>query len=111
MIEQIILEHLAAKSITAYAEVPEGGGTPPFCIVEKTGGGSENHIRHATIAIQSYGTSLYNAARLNDQVIAAMEEILELPEIASCQLNSDYNFTDTAKKIYRYQAVFDAVHY
>ena len=40
-----------------------------------------------------------------------MDGITEKPEIAACRLNSDYNFTDTAKKKYRYQAVFDLVYY
>lgn len=111
MIENIILNHLTAAGITAYTEIPEGGGTPPFVVIQKTGGGEENHIRKATVAIQSYGASLYAAATLNEAVIAAMGGILAEPEIGACELNSDYNYTDTSKKIYRYQAVFELVHY
>ena len=40
-----------------------------------------------------------------------MGELPSHPEVASCRLNSDYNFTDTTKKQYRYQAVFDIVYY
>lgn len=111
MIEEIILNHLTAAGITAYTEIPEGGGTPPFVVIQKTGGGEEDHIRHATVAIQSYGATLYAAASLNEAVIAAMGDILAQPEIGACELNSDYNFTDTSKRIYRYQAVFELVHY
>ncbi len=111
MIEKLILDHLTAEGVTAHLEIPEGGGTPPFCVIEKTGGGQENYIRHATVAIQSYGASMYLAASLNEQVIQIMENIVSLPEIASCELNSDYNFADTTKKKYRYQAVFDLVYY
>lgn len=111
MIETIILEQLQGAGITAYMEIPEGGGTPPFAIVERTGGGTENLLRHATVAIQSYGASLYLAASLCEQVVAAMEGIVARPEVAACELNSDYNFTDTTKKLYRYQAVFDIVYY
>ena len=111
MIETIILDHLTSAGITAYMEIPEGGGAPPFCVVERTGGGEENRIRHATVAIQSYGESLYLAAELNGQIVRIMDGITEKPEIAACRLNSDYNFTDTAKKQYRYQAVFDLVYY
>ena len=111
MIEEIILNHLTAAGITAYTEIPEGGGTPPFVVIQKTGGGEEDHIRHATVAIQSYGATLYAAASLNEAVIAAMGDILARPEIGACELNSDYNFTDASKKIYRYQAVFELVHY
>ena len=111
MIEEIILEQLQDAGITAYTEIPEGGGTPPFAIVEKTGGGSENLLRKATVAVQSYGASLYLAASLNEQVIDAMESIVTRPEVSACELNGDYNFTDTTKKLYRYQAVFDVTFY
>ena len=111
MIEKTILDWLTDAGLTAYMEIPEGGGTPPFVVVERTGGGDENRIRSAMIAIQSYGATLYGAAELNERVLEIMDGIAELPEIAACDLNSDYNFTDTAKKIYRYQAVFDVVYY
>lgn len=111
MIEESILAQLTGAGITACMEIPEGGGTPPFAVIQKTGGGEENKLRHATIAIQSYGSSMYNAASLNETVISAMDGLPARPEVASCRLNSDYNFTDTTKKQYRYQAVFDVVYY
>lgn len=80
-----------------------------FIVVEKTGGYSENFIRHATLAIQSYGPSLYDAALLNEKVKEEMDAVIECPEIASSSLNSDYNYTDTGTKHYRYQAVYDLV--
>ena len=51
------------------------------------------------------------AAQLNEEVKEVMMTITILPSISSCRLNADYNFTDTTKKRYRYQAVFDLVHY
>lgn len=111
MIETIILNYLFAAGITAAMEVPEGGGTPPFVVIERTGGGESNLLRQATVAIQSYGASLYAAAALNDLVVKTMENLPELPSVASCDLNSDYNYTDIEKHQYRYQAVFDIVYY
>lgn len=111
MIEKLILDYLNSEGVTAFMEIPEGGGTPPFAIVQKTGGGEENQLRHATIAIQSYGSSMYDAASLNETVISAMKGLPARPEVASCRLNSDYNYTDTTKMQYRYQAVFDVVYY
>lgn len=111
MIEKTILEWLRSGGLTAYAEIPAGGGTAPFVVVEKTGGGAENRLRKATVAIQNYADSLALAAALNETVIDRMDGIAALPGIASCRLNSDYNYTDTAKKRYRYQAVFDIVYY
>lgn len=111
MIEETILSYLTERGFAAYTEVPEGGLTPPCVLIERTGGGLEDHIRRATVAIQSYGASLYAAASLNEIVIAAMAGITALPNVASCKLNSDYNFTDESKKLYRYQAVFNLVNY
>ena len=55
--------------------------------------------------------SLYEAAVLNDKVKEAMRDIVKLPSVSSCELNSDYNFTYTAMKAYRYQAVFVITYY
>ena len=55
--------------------------------------------------------SLFGAASLNERVKKVMENIIELDDICSCNLNSDYNYTDTGRKKYRYQAVFDITHY
>lgn len=54
---------------------------------------------------------MLEAARLNRRVKAAMERLREHPLISRVQLNSDYNFTDTAQKRYRYQAVYDLTFY
>ena len=63
------------------------------------------------MAVQSYAGSLLEAAQLNDQVKQAMDSLPELAGIGAARLNSDYNFTDTASKRYRYQAVYDVTHY
>lgn len=111
MIEKLILDYLNSEGVTALMEIPEGGGTPPFAIIQKTGGGEENRLRHATVAIQSYGASMYDAASLNERIVALMDGLAALPEVSACRLNSDYNYTDTTKMQYRYQAVFDVVYY
>lgn len=115
MIETIILNYLnglTGAPATAVAEIPAGGVTPPCWVIQKTGGGTiEGHVGTATLAIQSYGATLYEAAALNEALKTAMDGALALPEIARVELNSDYNFTDTTKKLYRYQAVYDIIHY
>ena len=113
MIEQLIYNFLTVRApFPVYMEVPEGGGTPPFAVIEKTGGGViDNHVWAATLAIQSYGGTLLEAAQTNELVKGLMAEAIELADVARCRLNSDYNFTDTTKKLYRYQAVFDIIHY
>ncbi len=111
MIEKIVLDYLnETLNVNAYMEIPNENETS-FVVIEKTGSGERNHIFDATIAVQSYGETLYEAALLNEEVKTAMDNIIELDEVCSCDLNSDYNFTDTTTKQYRYQAVFDLVHY
>ena len=111
MIEETILDYLSEK-IQVMVRMEEELDMPDeYVLVEKTGGGKTNHIRRATIAIQSYADSLYRAMQINEEVKEAMEDIVALDEISRCTLNSDYDYTDTTRKKYRYQAVFDIVHY
>ena len=115
MIETIILNYLnglTGAPATAVAEIPAGGVTPPCWVIQKTGGGTiEGRVCTATLAIQSYASTLHGAAALNETLKAAMAAAADLPQIARVELNSDYNYTDTTKKLYRYQAVFDIIHY
>ena len=111
MIELIVLNHLSsALDVPVGMEYPS---TPTGCFVvlEKTGSARENFLSRATFAIKSHGDTLLEAAQLNEQVKAAMDELDELPAICRSALNTDYNFTDTAQRRYRYQAVYDITHY
>lgn len=112
MIEETVLKYLTDKlDVPVYLEVPAKNVPDRFVVLEKTAGGIENFIQSATVAIQSYGESLYQAAVLNEKVKTAMLEIEGLPNISRCDLNTDYNFTDTETKRYRYQAVYDFIYY
>ncbi len=111
MIEATVLDYLAGQlAVPVYMERPEN---PPerYVLVEKLGGGQRNHIHSATLAIQSIAESMYQAALLNNTVKTAMEAAVACPEISSAKLNSDYNFTDTTTREYRYQAVYDLTYY
>ena len=111
MIETIVRNYLDdALDVSVFLEVPLN---PPetYVVIEKTGSSTENHIITAMLAIQSIAGSMYEAAELNEYVKEAMENIVELVEIGRCDCNSDYNYTDTRLKNYRYQAVFDIVYY
>lgn len=111
MIEKTILNHLScALDVPCYMERPaDASGT--FVLLEKTGESRENCISTAILAVQSYAPTLLEAADLNEQVKMSMFDAAQLPAVAAVQLNSDYNFTDTAMRNYRYQAVFDVTHY
>ena len=111
MIETILLEYLRGKlSVPVSMETPP---SPPaeFIVMEKTGGGRVDGICSAMFAVQSNAQSLARAAEINEQVKAAMDDADALPEIAAVHFNTDYNFTNTASKRMRYQAVFDVFHY
>lgn len=112
MIEKITKDYLSGEMypIPVHTEKPEH---PPdeYILIEKTGGGSENFISDARIAIQSYAGSLYRAAALNEEVKEKMKDIIILDSISKATLNSNYNYPDTTKKQHRYQAVYDLVFF
>ena len=112
MIEKIILDYLNEnlENVIAYMERPADPEVS-YILVEKTGGGESNPIYNATIAIQSIAESMYKAASLNEEIKDLMSGAISLDGVAKVELNSDYNFTDTSTKQYRYQAVFDITHY
>lgn len=110
MIEEIVRDYLNQNGINAYME--ENRNMPEeYVLVEKAGSSVTDHIPKATIIIQSYGKSLLKAARLNERVKYIMLGITSLNSVSKCELNSDYNYTSTATKKYRYQAIYEIVHY
>lgn len=111
MIEKIVLDYLLSTIPTDVFMEYQEDMPGEYVIIEKTGSSETNHIYSATMAIQSYADSLYQAAQLNELVKEAMDNIITLDSIVSSDLNSDYNYTDTTRKKYRYQAVYDLTHY
>lgn len=115
MIEIVIKEFLESKlSVPVLMEVPKNP-TSSFVIIEKTGSSRTDQITTSAFIVQSYGKSLLEAAELNETVkewmMDGLNGLASLGTIASVYLNSDYNYTDTSEKRYRYQAVFDVTHY
>lgn len=114
MIETILYDFLTeAMDVPVYMEIPKD---PPIrmIVLEKTGS-SGDYVKTSTFAVQSYGASLFDAAELNEQlketVFDGLTGLISLNEILKVDLNSDYNFTDTTTKKYRYQAVINITHY
>ena len=107
IIKQFLDGHLSAPS---FLQSPE---TKPqrYVVFEKTSSSKNNYLPSSTFAFQSYAGSMYEAAKLNEEVKEVVEDLIALNEISGIRLNSDYNFTDTTTKEYRYQAVFDINHY
>lgn len=86
--------------------------TASYGLFEKTASSKTDHVTTSTFAFQSYAPTLLEAA----QISAELRELIEaLPgvttEVSRAQLNSEYNFTNTADKQPRYQAVFSLVHF
>lgn len=110
MIEEIILNYLRESGFSCYLSVPEEP-SGNFCVLDKTGSGYNDGLYSATLAVQSYGKSKFSAAQLNHHVVQAMLDADSLPDVVSCELNTDYDFPDTTRKLPRYQAIFELVHY
>ena len=112
-IEETVRNYLNEQlDCPVWLEVPEGISPPAeYVLIQKTASGRTNHIDSAIIAIQSYGERLVDAMDLNESVKAAMDSLITLDSVSRAALNSDYNFTDTQTKVYRYQAVYDITHY
>lgn len=110
VIEVYLVEYLTKElGVNVYGQ-EEDASENTFVVVEKLGSYVENYCRHATIALKSYGATLLDSAKLNERVKNAMDNIIKKPEISYSKLNSDYNYTDTTTKKYRYQAIYDLVY-
>ena len=114
MIEEVIRNYLIAQELeglgsNVFLETPEPGSVPEeYILLERTGSSMRNHIKTVTIAVQAISSvSLYRAAQINEAVMFVM--LYGLPQenaVFGCRLNTDYNYTNTATKQYRYQAVY-----
>lgn len=119
MIENILKNYLegALDGVPVFLEMPETpSGRYPyipdrFVLIERIAGGKAEQIHSASFAIQSYSlTSLYEAAALDENVRDAMDDFDGVENIGMVRLASNYNFTDTSTKRYRYQAVYDITY-
>lgn len=102
-------DHLSAP-VKASMIKPEQPLPSAFVVCEKTGDGQVNLVRTATFAVQSYGPSLLDAASLSETVYQIMDGFVAESNVFRCKRISDYNFTDTDTKEYRYQSVYEIVY-
>lgn len=118
IIEKTLIAYLTDKTGAGASVFAERPNDPPekYILIEKTGSSVENMITTSTIAIQSIsdsmqGGSMLDAMDLNEDVKDMMAYLEELDSIVKVDLNSDYNYTDDSTKEYRYQAVYQIIHY
>ncbi len=110
MIEIIILKYLTEKMDVPVSMDKTDRDVKRYILVERTGSSRSNFINTATFVFQSYAESRYEAAKLNEELKLNMDNIIELPQISRSALNSDYDYTNTQTKEYRYQAVYNIVY-
>lgn len=111
MIDIVIQDYLSeAMDVPVRMEIP---ANPPirYVVLKRSGRGRENGLHAANLIAESHAESLAEAAALNEQVKAALDELDMLDEVSSAELASDYPVTDTGNKKYRYQAVYEIYHY
>ena len=119
MIEELIFSYLSD-----YASVPWVAMRPPtdgdhmetatakYGLFEKTNSTKTDHVVTSTFAFQSYAPTLLEAAQISAELRELIEALPgETTEVSKAQLQGEYNFTNTATKQPRYQAVFSLVHY
>lgn len=107
MIEEIIKSYLNRNLLVPAFLETEDIMPKRYVLFEKTGSSKKNCINGTTFTFQSYAESLYEAAKLNEEVKTVVENLIVLNEISKAKLVTDYNYTDNSTKKYRYQAVFD----
>jgi hypothetical protein len=111
MIESVITAYLAGELNISVSGLVPSPMPEKFVTVEKTGSSTEDKVRRATLAIDSWAPDQETAALLNEEVIAAMYAAVTLPQISEVQCETDYNFTDTKTRKARYSAIFGVVYF
>ena len=112
MIEVTLLNYLNSAGLSApvYAEQPKDKPAV-FFVIEKSGSSRVNQIDESDFIVQSYAPTKYLAASMNEEIKEVMFGARFLDEVSAVELNSDYDYTDTDSKTYRYQAVYVITHY
>lgn len=112
-IEQLVRTTLEGiTAYPAYLEEPPAPRPERYYLTARLGRSEENHISRARLALQSYAPSLAGAMALNREAYNIMKDLLlGDPAVSRVSLVSDYDFTDTATKRYRWQAIYEITYY
>lgn len=114
MIETQFLDYVKTVSgKPCFMELPPN---PPaeLIVIERTGGAAnELGFNTATFAVQTYGETLYKAAKIAHDIIPEVLQIrYDVDNVSFIEVTAGpYNFTDTDNKKYRYQTVFELSYY
>lgn len=119
MIEETIYEYLEENATVPWniMRTPTIGdhmeiSGEKYGLFEKTNSERTDHVTYSTFAFQSYAPTLLEAAQVSAELRQLMEDLPnQTSEVSKAQLSGEYNFTNTADKQPRYQAVFSLVHF
>lgn len=115
LIEKIIRDHLNAvlpEGALLFEPVNKNPKSGSFVVIEKTGTQQTDWLYTATVAVQSYAPTLYQAAELDQRARNAMFALPDSSEyVTGVHLIGGSNFTDPSTRQPRYQAVFDVNFY
>lgn len=110
-LEAFVIAYLGERGFPAFADVPDGkviAKPQRFLTVEQTGGQSNGvAICTATVAVQSWAESRFEAAELAKAADAAMFEIVDnVNPITNVNRTGFYNYP-TSKQEPRYQGTYE----
>lgn len=124
IIEETLIAYLSTalhdSGYPVYAMTPKQDVPRNYIVIDKTGSTHFNGIDRATIALQSISSdSLMKAVEINEDAKKLMigdpsdpdpekkVGFRSITDVFGVHLQTDYNFTNTATKQFRYQAVYE----
>lgn len=108
VIEQTIRDYLLTKLQNVPIEVTEPTNAPSkYVVFDVIDQGMEDHIWAVTVEFFSYGASVWEASALNEELKAAMLNIVELDDIFSCRIGGGGSDFNNEQKRYRYRTYFN----
>lgn len=111
MIESIVFDFMKSNlSVPVFMEYPTEQHTR-FVVLRKADSSRDNMVDTAMFVADSYAETMYETAKLNEQVVAAFDSLTDLENVSSSKRGGDYNAPDTQNKRYRYQAVCNVTYY
>lgn len=110
MIEAILIDYLEDElNVPVFVMMPDTMPQGNFIVLDRIGMTKTNYITSYTVAVQSYGSTALSAATLNESVIEAMEKLLSDNRFSRIHLDNGSMYTDTERKLNRYQSTFEIV--
>lgn len=109
MIEKTVLDYLdSALDVPVYLEQPKSKPNE-YVLIKIISMGRVNYINNASFYLRSISTSLFNASKLNKDVMNAMDAIISEDSISASKIGGMTQDIDTTTKTYAYECVYNLV--